>query len=263
MPGRRGVEFGSLSHLPSIVVARGRGDLLATPGVSDFAAFIAEIEPEILSGVGFLLAITKSAIERMIGFQFALMDTLGCARLWDRMVDKLFPGFNLLRIFFTLGRRLELTFRDSRGRDCLAHHNAGFCRRAGRARTLTRRAEHLRRLRVSLGGLGSGGTHFRGKGICVEHVAASRTLEGRRVVGQHPLVNPIAGMATSALNFDHRPTSQAATKNITPGKTAQLPVKTAQLPVKTAQLPVKIAHLPGRCGDSSSALSREGAIQCE
>jgi hypothetical protein len=46
-------------------------------------------------------------------------------------------------------------------------------------------------------------------------MAASRALESRCIVGQDPLINPVAGMATGALNFDHSPTSHPAQKIIT------------------------------------------------
>ncbi|HYR80136.1 MAG TPA: hypothetical protein VEO55_09015, partial [Candidatus Dormibacteraeota bacterium] len=65
--------------------------------VSELVSFIAEIEPEIFSGVGFL-AIAKIAIERVIGLEFVLAIALGNGGLWNPMVVMLVHGFKLLDV---------------------------------------------------------------------------------------------------------------------------------------------------------------------
>jgi hypothetical protein len=43
-------------------------------------------------------------------------------------------------------------------------------------------------------------------------MTAARTLEGRRLFRENPLIDPIAGVATGTLDFDHFPTSQPQQK---------------------------------------------------
>jgi len=210
--------------------------LMSSLTVSDFVALIAEIEPEIFTGVSFLV-VAKIAIERVIRFQLVPTITLGNGGLWNPMVDMLFHGFKLLHVARALDWRGEVRFRGSHGgRDGLAHLATPFWRRRGHCYSRTSGTERLRRLRVSLCGCGSRSTGFRGKRVRVEDMAASRTLEGRRIVGKHPLVNPVTGMTTSTLNFDHSPTSQPGRKIIIPRKTTHLPGFQAVRPSRAVAL---------------------------
>jgi hypothetical protein len=204
--------------------------LMISRTVAELVAFIVEIESKIFAGVSFLLAVAEGPIERVIGFQFVPTVTLGCGGLWNSMFEMLVGGFRLVDVARALDWR----------RDCLANHAALLHRRCWRcARARTRGPDCLRELRVIRSRLRSGGTDFCGNRIRIEHVAASRTLEGRRIVGQDPLVNPIPGMTTGTLNFYHSPTSQPARKIIIPHKTKHLPPFRAVRP------------------------SREGAFRCE
>ena len=97
----------------------------------------------------------------------------------------------------------------------LALDYVAFDRRFERARPRPRGANRARLGCDSLSGASrSRFAHFRGHRVGVEHMAASRALEGRCIVGQDPLVNSIPGVATGALNFDHSPASHPAQKII-------------------------------------------------
>ena len=55
----------------------------------------------------------------------------------------------------------------------------------------------------------------RGERLSLKDVTAPRTLEGRRLFRENPLIYPVAGVATSTLDLDHFPTSQPQQKNST------------------------------------------------
>src|ERR1019366_180058 len=157
--------------------------------VADFNALVAEIEFQIFAGVGFLLAVAEGAIERIAGFRFAPFF--------------LVPNFRRGRIRWPQLRAM------------LGFDHVAFDWRLEHARARAGGADRARRLRFALGRLWSHFTHSRGYRVGVEHMAASRALESRCIVGQDPFINPIAGVATGALNFDHSPTSHPADQIIT------------------------------------------------
>ncbi len=100
-------------------------------------------------------------------------------------------------------------------RAMLAFDYVAFDWRLEHACARPRRADRARRLRFTLDRLWSRFAHSWRYRVSVEHMAASRALEGRCIVGQDPFINPIAGVATGALNFDHSPTSHPAHEIIT------------------------------------------------
>ena len=59
-----------IADLPSTVVRLGTFELALRRRVGDFIALVAEIESQIFSGVGFLIAVAEGAIERIVGVRF-------------------------------------------------------------------------------------------------------------------------------------------------------------------------------------------------
>jgi hypothetical protein len=103
----------------------------------------------------------------------------------------------------------------------LALDDVAFDRRLECARSRSRGTNRARRLRFALWLLRTlwllrrrfaNSCRHR---VRIEHVAASRALEGRSIVGQDPLIDTVAGVATGALNFDHSSTSPPARQIIT------------------------------------------------
>ena len=242
VPARSRIQRGAspTSHRSSCEL--GRGESHPHSRVSEFVALIAEIEFEILSGVGFLLTIAERAIERMLGFQFLAGFSISRSGMigWRR---------SCCGCSSCSGGRLELgrELPAGRGRDSSRAPRCGV-RSGGRGALARGRAGRIvRGLRISLDGLGGGSARFCGKRIRVEHMAASRTLEGRRVVGQHPLVDPIAGMTTRALNFDHRPSSQPAQEIIIRERIAHL----------RSVAPMRIALLTRRFDSAGGGTERD------
>ena len=203
-----------IAHLPSAVVRLVAFELTLGRRIGDLTALVAEIESQIFAGVRFLIAVAESAIERIVGFRFirpALASILG--RLWRGRRLRRLNGLARWRWLSRLRADLRLR-REARPRLCTLD-DVALDRRLERTRTRSRGPNRSRRLRLVLGRWRRRFAHFRRHRIGVEHMAASRALESRCIVGQDPLVNPIAGVATGALNFDHTPTSHPAQKIIT------------------------------------------------
>src|SRR5260370_34046489 len=65
LPPRRVFKIsGRIADLPSTVVRLGTLDFMLRRRVANFTALVAEIESQIFSGIGFLLAVAEAAIER-------------------------------------------------------------------------------------------------------------------------------------------------------------------------------------------------------
>ena len=78
---RRMLEIlGRLAHLPSTVVRLWTLELVLWRRVATLSALVAEIELQIFSGVGLLIAVAKGAIERIVGFRFSGPGWLFCFR---------------------------------------------------------------------------------------------------------------------------------------------------------------------------------------
>ncbi len=193
-------------------------------------ALVAEIEFQVFSGVGLLLAVAEGTIERIVGFQFVavflgsifgLVCRLICRRLGHALLERLalvrIRSLDWFDANFRLGRRYWPQLRAM-----LAFDYVAFDRGLERAWARPRRADRTRRPRFTLGRLWSRPARSCRHRIRVEHVAASRALEGRCIVGQDPLIDPIAGVATGALNLDHSTTSHPQQKIITRQRVAHL-----------------------------------------
>jgi len=234
-----------ISHLPSPVVRLGAFEFVLGRRVGDFTALVAEIESQVFSVVGLLLTAAERTIEWIVGVRL-LPNFPGASGFIARWLGHLALDRCALRRF----RRLNPPNRNlRRGRDrspqfcaMLALDYVALDRRLEGARARPRGANRARLLRFILGGFRSHFTHFRRHRIRVEHVAASRALEGRCIVGQDPFIDPIAGVATGALNFDHSTTSHPADEIITRQWVAHL--LCAPRNADSAAIPRSV----GRCG---------------
>ena len=166
----------SFADLPSSVVRIGTLELMLWRRVADFTALVAEIESQIFAGVGFLIAVAKRAIERIVGFRFivrflfsilALIGRRGRLRLFHGLArlfgleswcarfglrrNRLPRGLARLLGFESLRASLRL-WRDGRPHLAanLALDDVAFDRRLERARTRSRGANRARRLRFAL-----------------------------------------------------------------------------------------------------------------
>src|SRR5208282_6473694 len=151
----------------------------------------------------FLFAIAEGTIEPIVGFRFMPIFLGPSFRLIaGRLGHRALNGHRVRWLDANLRLRRDgwPQLRAVRALDDVAFH-LGF----ERAWPRPRGADRARGLRFTLGRLWSRFAQFCGCRVRVEDVAASRALKGRRIVGQDPLVNPVAGVATGALNFYHSP----------------------------------------------------------
>jgi hypothetical protein len=212
-------------------------------------ALVAEIEAQVFSGVSFLIGVAEGAVERVVQFRF--LPSRRCRIFlflwWSggwRLRSERWSWFGLRFLDTSLRpcRWFRLRFlnpsrwfgRNSRTRitAMLALDDVAFDRGLEPARTGPRGTERARLLRFILGRWRSRFAHFRGHRVGIEHVAASRALEGRCIVRQDALVDPITGVATGALNFDHSPTSHPAQKIIIRRRVAHLLTATSRSPAQ-------------------------------
>jgi hypothetical protein len=210
-----------VAYLPILVVRLGTFELMLGRRVADFTPLVAEIESQIFASIGFLIAVSEGTIKRIVGFWFIarfLFSIFGLSSRSRRRRCR--PLARLLRLeslrtrFRSLRASLGLgCYRLPRLGDGLALDDAAFDRRLECARTRSRGLNRARRLRFVLWLLRTGRLlRRRFANSCrhrvrAEYVAASRALEGRSIVGQDPLIDSVAGVATGALNFDHSSTT--------------------------------------------------------
>jgi hypothetical protein len=215
-----------VAYLPILVVPLGTFELMLGRRVPDFTALVAEIESQIFAGIGFLIAVAEGAIKRIVGFRFITRFLFSIFGLSSRSRRRCKPLARLLGLeslrtrFRSLRASLGLGWRGCSQRprlgDRLALDDAAFDRRFECARTRSRGANRARRLRFALWLLRTGWLlrhHFANscrRRVRVEHMAASRALKRRSIVGQDPLIDTVAGVATGALNFDHSSASPLA-----------------------------------------------------
>jgi hypothetical protein len=190
--------------------------------IDDFVAVVAKNEFQAFARVGLLFAITERTVERIVS-RFALRLRSRRFRLGRRNAF-LRDGRGLLDVFTPIrGRQLYRPGTNLGRRPRIDSLNGALDWRLERTRRRPRTAHGTRRLRYAFDRLRSRFAYPRRHRVGAEHMAASRALEGRCIVWQHPLVNAIAGVAASALNFYHLPTSRPLSTTIIRHKVAHLP----------------------------------------
>jgi hypothetical protein len=197
-----------LADFPAMIVMTADRDFMLVARSVESLIFAAEIELQVLAGIRLLLAISETppetSVERMLVRNILERSCIDELTFFDR------------RLCRFLNRRLFGT------RLSVAHRSILRLGRVGRLDSGLQRACALALWRSNrLFGFGlvdwcSGFTYFGANRVRIEYVAASRTLEGRCLVRQNPLVNPVAGVTTSALDLYHRHASPPGKKISTP-----------------------------------------------
>jgi len=162
--------------------------------------FAAEIEFKILASVR-LVVVAERSIERMI-VEVVGRDIAECG------LAEISGKFLRMMLFDYRRRFLRSKFSRRRSRSLDVGLSSLRCILLAGAGLIQTAAATARRPRRLLGiGRTSRGFLCGGNRIRIEHVAASRAFEGRRVIRKNALVNPVPSMTTGALNFRHRPAS--------------------------------------------------------